>query len=123
MKQAVLLVGHGSKLKGSDEAIKRVAEALNRIEPETFVQTAFLDIQSPDIQEGIQICLHQGADEVIVIPYFVQTGRHVVKDIPDLVSQAKSRFPSKRILLGGYLGFDERMVSIVREKVNQARKG
>ena len=78
MKKAVLLVGHGSKLSGSSDALNQVLENLRKKEPSTFFQAAFLEIQPPNIPQGIELCLNQGAHEVIVIPYFVQAGKHVV---------------------------------------------
>ena len=122
MKQAVLLVGHGSKLAGSKEAIDQVIEALRKKEPSTYFQAAFLEIQSPTIPEGIELCFKQGAEEVIVIPYFVQAGMHVVQDIPRIISEAKVKYPKKNICLAEYLGFDPRIVSVVSDRVHQARE-
>lgn len=122
MKQAVLLVGHGSKLPGADDAMDQVVEALREKEPATLFHAAFLELQSPSIPEGIERCLNEGAEEVMVVPYFVQTGRHVVQDIPQIVSEAKARFPKKKILLAEYLGFDQRIVSVVRDRICQTRQ-
>ena len=123
MKQAVLLVGHGSKMVGSSDAIDQVIEALRKKEPATIFQAGFLEIQSPNIPDGIEVCLNQGADEVIVIPYFVQAGKHVVQDIPRIVSEVKAKYPHKNIRLAEYLSFDPRIVSVVEDRVRQAREG
>lgn len=120
-KRAVVLVGHGSKLPGSSEALDRVLEALREKEPDTFFQSAFLAVCSPDISEGIAICLSQGAQEVVVIPYFVQSGKHVVEDIPRIISQEQTKYPDKSIQLGEYLSFDERIVSLVFDRVHETR--
>lgn len=122
MKRAVLLIGHGSKLAGSNTALEQVVGALREQEPATFFQAAFLELQSPNILEGIELCLREGADEVVVVPYFVQTGRHVVEDIPRIVAEAKARFPEKSIRLADYLGFDERIVSVVVDRIREVRK-
>lgn len=97
-------------------------ETLRTKEPTTFFQAAFLELQPPNILEGIEFCIHQGADEVIVAPYFVQTGRHVVEDIPRIMEEAQARFPEKSIRLAEYLGFDERIVSVVADRIREARK-
>ena len=116
-----MLVGHGSKLINSNEALNRVMESLQIKEPTTFFQVAYLEIQPPNIPQGIELCLNQGAEEVVVIPYFVQTGKHVVEDIPRIVREAQTRFPKKRIQLGEYMGFDERLVSLVLDRVHKAQ--
>lgn len=120
MKRAVLLVGHGSKMHGSDEAMNQVIDELRRRDSATVFQSAFLELQSPNIQDGINLCIKQGADEVIVVPYFVQTGRHVVHDIPRLIDEAKALHPKTFISLANYLGFDSRMVSVVEDRIKQA---
>jgi sirohydrochlorin ferrochelatase len=122
MKHAVLLVGHGSKLAGSDSAIEQVVQALSKKDPATFFRSAFLELRSPSISEGIELCFRQGAEEVIIVPYFVQTGRHVVEDIPKIVAEAKARFPEKNIHLADYLGFDPKIVSLVTERIQTARE-
>ena len=121
MKRAVLLVGHGSKLAGSNAALEQVTKALRKQDPATFFQVAFLELQSPHILEGIELCLREGAREVVVVPYFVQTGRHVVEDIPRIVAEAKARFPEKNILLAQYLAFDSRIVSVVIDRIREVQ--
>ena len=122
MKRAVLLVGHGSKLAGSNDAMDQVIARLRQEEPATLFQAAFLEIQSPSIPEGIELCLKKSAEEVIVVPYFVQTGKHVVQDIPRIVAEAKMRYPQKEIRLAEYLGFDERIVAVVNDRIHQAHQ-
>ena len=121
MKRAVLLVGHGSKLQGSNEAINQVVRALQKKDPATHFQTAYLELQAPNIPDGIKECFQQGADEVVVVPYFVQTGKHVIDDIPKIVAEVQRTYPQKVISLANYLGFDERMVSLVYDRVSETR--
>ena len=122
MQKAVLLVGHGSKLQGSDSALNLVLDSLRKKDPSTFFLSAFLDIQTPRIPEGIELCLKQGAEEVIVVPYFVQAGKHVVQDIPQIILEAKTRYPEKSIFVAEYLDFDPKIVSVVEERIAQARE-
>ena len=106
MERAVLLIGHGSKITGSSKALDQVLRALRAKESDTLFQAAFLELQSPSIPQAIEFCVSQGVEEIILIPYFVQMGRHVVQDIPQIVSEAKARYPQKHIRLAEYLGFD-----------------
>lgn len=122
MKRAVLLAGHGSKLAGSSGALDQVITELQKKEPATLFQAAFLELQSPSIPEAIELCLSHGADEVVVIPYFVQLGRHVVQDIPQIIADAKAKYPGKNIRLARYLGFDSRLVSLVQDRISEARR-
>jgi len=120
MKRAVILVGHGSKLTGSSSALDQVITELRTRESATLFQAAFLELQSPGIPEAIESCLNRGSDEVVVIPYFVQLGRHVVQDIPQIIAEAQAKHPAKNIRLAKYLGFDERIVSVVQDRILEA---
>lgn len=122
MKRAVLLVGHGSKIEGSNEAMSLVIDELRRRDSSTLFQTAFLELQSPNIPDGINFCVHQGAEEIVVVPYFVQTGKHVVHDIPRIMSESKSAHPKIAISLSNYIGFDRRLVSLIEDRIKEARK-
>jgi sirohydrochlorin ferrochelatase len=122
VNRAVLLACHGSRIEASGEAVGQAVDSLRKKEPSVFFLCAFLELQKPNISEGIELCLGQGADEVIVVPYFVQAGRHVVQDIPRIVSDAQALHPDKKIRLADYLGFDERIVSVVLDRISAARK-
>lgn len=122
MKRAVVLAGHGSKLEHSGEALNRVCESLRKKEPGTFFQVAFLEINSPSIPEAVDLCLTQGADEVIIVPYFVQSGKHVKEHIPQIVLGIQARHPSKSIRLSRHLDFDKRIVSAIKVRILDARK-
>ncbi len=122
MKRAVLLVGHGSKIEGSNEAMSLVIDELRRRDSSTLFQTAFLELQSPNIPNGINSCINQGAQEVVVVPYFVQTGKHVVHDIPRIIGEAKAAYPKISISLSNYIGFDLRLVSVIEDRIKEACK-
>ena len=121
MKRSVVLVGHGSKLEHSGEALKQVCESLRKKEPDTFFQVAFLEITSPSIPEAVDLCFKQGADEVIIVPYFVQSGKHVNQHIPQIVSEIQARHPAKSIRLARHLDFDERIVAVVLDRIRVAQ--
>ncbi len=122
MNRAVLLVGHGSKIEGSNDAMNRVVGELTKRDASTFFQQAFLELQSPSIPDGINLCIQQGAAEVIVVPYFVQTGKHVVQDIPRIVQEAQAAHPKTVVSLANYLSFDSRIVSMIEDRVKETRR-
>ena len=54
---------------------------------------AFLDVTRPSIPEGIEACVRKGATEIVVLQNFLNSGNHVLKDIPAMIRQAKKKFP------------------------------
>ena len=121
MLPAVILVGHGSKAGGFDGAMKRVASRLRR-GPFSSVRCAYLEITSPSIADAVDASVRAGAEEVRVVPYFVLSGRHIREHIPAIVSVQRKRWrKAAKIVLCPYLGYDERIVEVVKERIRRGR--
>lgn len=114
-----ILVGHGSKTPGFDAPMKRTARALRAAGWK--VRLAYLEVNSPSIPEAVASAVGEGAREVRILPYFILKGKHVVKDIPGIVREARVRHGrSVRIRLCPYLGYDERIVEVVRRRLGRS---
>ncbi len=114
---AVVLVGHGSKAKAFDGAMKRVAASLRK-GAFSSVRCAYLEITAPSIPEAIGRAVREGARDVRVVPYFVLSGRHIREHIPQIVAGERARWKGKaKIVLCPYLGYDERIVAVVKDRL------
>jgi sirohydrochlorin cobaltochelatase len=119
-KRALLLVGHGSKRPGFQTAMERIAAGLRLDGEFDFVECAYLEIAPPSIGDAVDALVARGALEIRVVPYFLQTGRHVVEDIPAAVSLLATRHvASARVVLCPYLGYDDRIADVVKERSRQ----
>ena len=119
---AVVLVGHGSKTRGFDTAMRQVVLALKRGRIFNEVRCAFLEAAEPSIPDAIDRCVERGAREVRVLPYFVLTGKHVTRDIPKIIAQAvKCHRNRAKIVLCPYLGYHSKIVSVVKERLKAGR--
>ena len=83
MKQ-LLIVAHGSRREQSNNEVRVLAEKVAADFPllSDHVLVAFLEFASRSISAAVDICFARGVKELIVFPYFLSTGNHVVKDIP-----------------------------------------
>ncbi len=116
----MVLVGHGSKAPNFNKTMRQVVTKLKQLKTYTSVRCAYLEINSPSISEAIEAAVQSGAKEVRVLPYFLLTGRHVIKDIPEIVHEAKLRHAGEaKIVLCPYLGFDPKLVKLVQERIEQ----
>ncbi len=104
--KALLVVAHGSRRDASNEDVCQLARQLAEIAGDRFglVTNGFLELAEPSIPEGIQQCIDAGATEVVVVPYFLSAGRHVMEDIPADIQQARDENPDIRISQTAYLG-------------------
>jgi sirohydrochlorin ferrochelatase len=112
---ALVLVAHGSRRKQSNDEVVELATKLKQHCKDQYaiVYPGFLELASPSIPEGIQMCINAGATQVTVLPYFLNSGRHVVEDIPNLVDQARAANPQSDIKIAQHLGASELMMELL----------
>ena len=86
--KALLLVAHGSRRKQSNNEVILLADELrnNCSQQYNIVNAAFLELSEVLIPDGIKKCVDEGASSIIVLPYFLNSGRHVIEDIPNIVN-------------------------------------
>ncbi len=120
MRRSLLIVAHGSRRGASNDEVRVLTRDLGGRLAGEFreVRCAFLELAEPDIGQGIEDCLAGGAEAVLVLPYFLSAGRHVVSDVPREVETKSREHPEARIELLPYLGaapgLGEFMAGLVR---------
>ncbi len=104
--KALLVVAHGSRREASNEEVRALGELIAQQAGDRYqmVKAAFLELAEPSIPDGIEACIRDGACEVVVMPYFLSAGRHVVKDIPNEVAPKQQQYPDIPIRIAPYLG-------------------
>ena len=119
VKTAVLLVGHGSRAQNANDALFRVVDHFQNAWPHRILKAAFLEISRPSIPEGIDLCVGEGSERIIVIPYFLFRGNHVAVDLPVFIKEGRRRYSNIDVILGPHLGFHPKMIEIVDERIKQ----
>lgn len=104
--KALLIVAHGSRREASNEEVRELTARIAAKAGTDYdlVDCAFLELAPPLIPEGIQRCIDRGADEVVVLPYFLSAGRHVAEDIPNDVKVKQDEHPAINIRIAPYVG-------------------
>ena len=78
-------------MQSANEAVEAVArEAANEGRWDLF-ETAFLEA-SPFLADAVAKLAHSGAEEIIVLPYFLTLGIHLQRDLPALVGQLSAKY-------------------------------
>lgn len=113
-RRALVLVAHGSRRESSNDEVRRVAAQLVEQAGERYevVLAAFLELAEPLIPDGVQQCLDAGIEEVVVLPYFLSAGRHVVEDIPAEVAKVDNT-TGATVRIAPYLGSAGGLASIL----------
>lgn len=117
MSRAVLLVDHGSRRPEANALLEEVASALRARLPDCPVSVAHLEFGPPDIETAIADCVRAGARRILVHPYFLAPGVHTRRDIPERVRAAAARYPELQVEISEPLGFHERIVDVVLERL------
>lgn len=118
--KSLLLVAHGSRRTQSNEEVRALADKLGSRCGDQFpvIHSAFLELADPLIPDGLQKCIEDGASSITVLPYFLNTGRHVAKDIPEIVDNFKKTTPVK-IEIASHLGASEMMLDLLASVTTQ----
>ena len=119
---AVILLGHGSRVPEAGKSMEKVAEGLKKKYGYSIVEICYLSRLGPHFPEVFEKCVKQGADYVVVIPYFLHEGLHMVLDIPSVMQKMAGRFPHVRVVLGKNLGFDDVLVDLVERRIADSRE-
>jgi len=118
---SLLLVAHGSRRAASNDEVRELASQLEAHTNGTYGQVAcaFLELAEPSIPDGLRQAIHAGAGEIIVLPYFLSAGRHVVVDIPGEVDVVRAEYPNVDITLVSYLGASAGIVELLATLAGQ----
>src|SRR4051794_15393347 len=116
MKRAILLVDHGSKLAEANALLEAVAGRLRRtIDDPVYV--CHMELAEPSLGRAFETAADDGAEEIVVHPYFLGPGRHSTTDIPRLVAEAGRSRPGVRWRITPPLGVHDHIVAVVRERI------
>lgn len=119
--KALLLVAHGSRRKQSNNEVVLLAERLKAACEDLFpiVHAGFLELDETLIPDGIKQCADEGATSITILPYFLNSGRHVVEDIPNIVNDTKPLYPTIDIKLASHLGASDLIIDLLVSCANQ----
>jgi precorrin-8X/cobalt-precorrin-8 methylmutase len=121
----IILIGHGSPKKDANN-IETVGRLLhNRIHPDCAddcVKTAYLQFAKPEIKDAIKKCVEDKAKKIVIHPYFLSSGMHVTKDIPEMITEAKQTYPDVEFIYTEPLGIHEKLVQVVIERIRAAER-
>ena len=118
--RAVLLVSHGSRSSKTKEEVTALVNILQDKTGIKIFEFAFLEIEPPNIPEGIDICVEKGATEVVVLLNFLNSGRHVGSDIPQIVREAGVKYPHVKMMISAPVGQHPKIVDLFIDLIPHA---
>ena len=116
-KVDVLIIGHGSKDPNAQLSIQYVVDNLTN----TYrnIGHCFLEIEEPNIQQGINKCQKNNPEVLVIVFYFLHKGAHVKRDIYEDLNPAIEKSNLKKVLITEHIGTDEKMIDLILERARE----
>ena len=123
--QALVLIAHGSRRQASNQEVIDLVSRVQQSASDRYplIKAGFLELASPSIPEAIEACIESGATTVVVVPYFLAAGRHVVEDIPGIVKPVAEQHPRVTIRISEHIGMSASMTRLILDSAGSASAG
>jgi len=118
--EAVVLLGHGSRVPTAGQAMEQVAARLRELGTFALVEVCHMSMQEPTLADALETCAKEGASKVVIVPYFLHEGAHIREDIPGMLREKAAEYPDMTLILGKHLGYDESLVDLVERRAMES---
>ncbi|SEN12597.1 sirohydrochlorin chelatase [Lihuaxuella thermophila] len=118
---AILIVGRGSSDPFANSDLYKIARMFWERTRYKWVEVSFIGVTEPLFDEGMDRCLRLGAKRVVILPYFLFTGV-LIKRMQTKLGHFQERYPGICFHMCRYLGFDDRLIPIIRQRVLEAER-
>ncbi len=115
-----LLIAHGSRNRLADKEFMELA-AIFAAQMAAPVAPCYLEMCQPDISAGFDELYAQGVREVVAVPCFLFSGRHMERDIPNFLAGLAAKYDDVIIYTSSSLGPDYRLAEILRDRALNAQ--
>ncbi|MGB0068932.1 MAG: CbiX/SirB N-terminal domain-containing protein [Isosphaeraceae bacterium] len=120
---AVLLIAHGSRHQPANDDLHAMAARLSEQGEHTIVEACFLELAEPDIATGGSRCAARGATRVLMVPYLLSAGVHLLRDLTRAREELSRRHPGIEFRLGPPLGPHPLLDALVAARIDELERG
>jgi len=117
--KALIIAAHGSRKKESNFEVASLTERLSQKATGSFdiVDHAFLQFAEPLLEHKIEELVQKGAKKIVVFPFFIASGSHILVDIPELIKKIKKTNPNVDFKVTRHLGKIDAIEDIILREV------
>jgi sirohydrochlorin ferrochelatase len=119
---ALLLIAHGSRRPEANADLDHLAGVLRARGEWRHVQPAYLELCEPSIAQAGEMCVAAGAKQVVMVPYFLSAGVHVVEDLTAARDGLANRHPMVEFVLAEPLGRHPLLAEVVTERARESSR-
>jgi sirohydrochlorin cobaltochelatase len=120
-RTALILVGAGTSDPDANGDLCKAARLLWERFNHRFglIEAAWVSLTRPSVGEMIDRCVRLGAEQITIVPYFLNTGV-LLKRIDACIREARSVHPSVSIERGGHIGPHPRLLDLIERRAREA---
>lgn len=118
----LLFVGRGSSDPDANGDVYKLARILWEGSGYSTVETCFIGITHPRLEEGFRRARLYQPKRIIVLPYFLFTGL-LVKKIFDTTAQQQAQFPEIEMICLPEMGIHPQLFQVMREREIETQLG
>ncbi len=117
--KAIIFIAHGSKKKDSNNEFIELIKSISKEDKiHDLKEAAFLEIATPNLRDVINKIIKKGAKKIELYPFFLNSGKHVAIDIPNIKNEYEEKFPSIRFKLYEHFGKSKSIETIILNDIN-----
>lgn len=118
----LLFVGRGSSDPDANGDVYKMARMLWEGSGYLTVETCFIGITHPRLEEGFRRARLYKPKRIIVLPYFLFTGA-LVKKIYDITAQEQEQYPAIEMVCLPEMGIQKPLLELIREREIETQLG
>lgn len=120
MKQAVILLGHGSIREAANVEVRQMWNMIAEQLPELTISGSFVEVAEPTLEQEISRLADQGVERIVIVPLFLTRGQHLSNGIPRILEAAREQYSNITIELTRHLGVDPLLAEIIKNRLREA---
>ncbi len=117
--KALIIAAHGSRKKESNQEVAALARRVSKKAMGSFekIEHAFLQLADPLLEKKIDELVQKGVTKIVIFPFFIGSGSHILVDIPKLVKQARFTHAHVEFKVTRHLGKIEAIEDVIIHEV------
>lgn len=113
----IMIIGHGSKDPNAQMSLNYIVNELKN--SYRNVSRCWLEIEQPDIFEGIKKCEKDNPKVLVIVFYFLHEGAHVKTDINNDLIPALEKSTIKKSYITKHIGTDQKIIDLIIERAKE----
>src|SRR5690349_16920847 len=115
---AVILFAHGAREPDWAQPLELVRD---RLRAEGLrVELAYLEIMAPSLDDAARSLIADGYKTVTIVPLFLAQGKHLKRQLPEMVATLRKRHLDAEFRVAPALGDDPEILAAITAWVNRA---